>query len=102
MQDIDAPPSLLRKSHRRCKRGFIGDIRLESHTLRALPCRQPGRFFGGTNIAVHGENLCTFLCKAHDGRASVADAFARTLTGTDNERDLSLKTHGKLPDIGAW
>ncbi len=93
VQDVNAPPPLNRRHHRRGEGRLARHVGLEGDAFAALLHGQRGGLLGRGEIAVDGEDTGALLREAQHRGAAIADALARTLPGADDDRDLPRETH---------
>ena len=98
MQNINLTPSFMGRGNRRSQRRASGHIRLEGEAISPVLSNHRCRLLGRGEVAVDGHDPGAFLGKSQGGRPPIAECFAGTLTGADNDGRLPFQTHRSLHD----
>ena len=95
VQDVNAAPAPDRRRHRGGEIRLARYISLKGDAFAAFLHGQRGGLLGRGEIAVDGEDAGALLREPQHRGAAIADPLAGALPGPDDDRDLSLKTHGQ-------
>src|SRR5205823_4667380 len=76
-----------------------GSRRPRTRPFTALLPGKRGGLLGRGEIAVDSENAGAFLRETQHRGPAVSDAFARALSGADDDRNLPFEANGKLPEM---
>ncbi|MNG26543.1 hypothetical protein D3C84_1115480 [compost metagenome] len=91
MQDIQGPPTFFCHLHGKGQLVFPGHIRRKCCSGTTLLNDHRRSFLSGLDLPINGQDVCPFTRKSNGRCPTVAHAFARALSRTNNNSDLPSK-----------
>jgi hypothetical protein len=99
VQDVQRAPALPCGPHRCLQVGFPRDVSRDCRAVEAFLPDQRCGLFSRFQGPVDREDMRAFAREPHGGGAPIADAFAGTLPGSDDDRYLALQPRRRGPAL---